>query len=352
MPSTAVAAAIDRLLAGQDLGREGAAEALELIMAGEAGEAQTAGFLIALRAKGESAAELAGLASVVRKRAERVEGPDGPFIDTCGTGGGASTFNVSTATTFVVAGAGVRVAKHGNRSATSKCGSADVLEALGASIDLTPAAIAECLTSTNVGFMFAPAHHPAFKHIVPVRRGLGVRTVFNLLGPLTNPAGAPRQLLGVSDGDALERMGQALCELGCERAFLVSGRDGLDEVSIAAPTDVVEVVDGRVRSFTLHPAELGFDPPADPVTLRGGEPRTNADTLRRAIGGVPGAARDLVVVNAAAALWLAGRASDMAEGRAVAEEVIDTGAAADRLEHFIDESDRLAAQARERGVPR
>ena len=345
MSSPLIAAAIDRLLAGEDLGREGAAEALEEIMSGEAGEAQTAGFLIALRAKGESAAELAGLASVVRRRAERVQGPDGPFIDTCGTGGGASTFNVSTAATFVVAGAGVRVAKHGNRSATSSCGSADVLEALGARIDLGADAVARCLSRTNVGFMFAPAHHPAFRHIVPVRRALGVRTVFNLLGPLTNPAGAPRQLLGVSDAGALERMGQALCELGCERAFLVCGRDGLDEVSIAAPTDVVEVVDGGVRHFTLDPAELGYEPPADLASLGGGEPQTNADTLRRAVGGVPGPARDLVVINAAAALWLAGRAADMDEGRAVAEEVIGTGAAADRLEDFIDESYRLAAEA-------
>ncbi len=345
MSSPVIASAIDRLLSGQDLGREGAAEALEQIMSGQAGEAQTAGFLIALRAKGESAAELAGLASVVRRHAERVQGPGGPFIDTCGTGGGTSTFNVSTTAAFVVAGAGVRVAKHGNRSATSRCGSADVLEALGARIDLAPDAIARCLSRTNVGFMFAPAHHPAFKHIVPVRRALGVRTVFNLLGPLTNPADAPRQLLGVSDAGALERMGRALCDLGCERAFLVSARDGLDEVSTAAPTDVVEVVDGQVRRFALDPGELGYQPPADPASLGGGEPQSNADTLRRAVGGVPGPARDLVVINAAAALWLAGRAADMGEGRAVAEEVIDTGAAADRLEDFIDESRRLAAEA-------
>ncbi len=230
MPSEVISDAIDRLLAGEDLGRAGAAEALEAIMSGEAGDAQTAGFLVALRAKGETAEELAGLASTIRARAERVAPPSGPFIDTCGTGGGRSTFNISTTATFVVAGAGVAVAKHGNRSATSRCGSADVLEALGARIDLDPDAVGRCLEETGLGFMFAPAHHPSFKHIVPVRRALGVRTIFNLLGPLTNPAGAPRQLLGVSDAAYLERMGRALAELGCERAMLVRGRDGMDEV--------------------------------------------------------------------------------------------------------------------------
>ena len=200
MPSEVISDAIDRLLAGEDLGRDGAAAALEAIMSGEAGDAQTAGFLIALRAKGETAAELAGLASTIRGRAERVTPPAGPFIDTCGTCGGRSTFNISTTATFVVAGAGVAVAKHGNRSATSRCGSADVLEALGARIDLDPDAVGRCLEETGLGFMFAPAHHPSFRHIVPVRRALGVRTIFNLLGPLTNPAGAPRQLPPVAGG--------------------------------------------------------------------------------------------------------------------------------------------------------
>ncbi|MEQ9093810.1 MAG: anthranilate phosphoribosyltransferase, partial [Miltoncostaeaceae bacterium] len=199
MPDPVISRAIDALLEGEDIGRATAEECLSAIMAGEAGEAQTAGFLIALRAKGESAEEIAGLASVIRAHAQTVSGPAGPFVDTCGTGGGRSTFNISTTAAFVVAGAGVAVAKHGNRSATSKCGSADLLEALGASIELDPDAVARCLEETGVGFMFAPAHHPAFRHIVPVRRALAVRTVFNLIGPLANPAGAPRQLLGVSD---------------------------------------------------------------------------------------------------------------------------------------------------------
>ena len=234
MPSEVLSHAIDRLLAGEDLGSDGASEALDAIMSGEAGDVQTAGFLVALRAKGETAEELAGLAATVRSHAEPVTPPDGPFIDTCGTGGGRSTFNISTTSTFVVAGAGVAVAKHGNRSATSRCGSADVLEALGARIDLSPDGVSRCLEETGLGFMFAPSHHPAFRHIVPVRRALGVRTIFNLLGPLTNPAGAPRQLIGVADPAFLERMGGALALLGIERALLVHGRDGMDEVCIAA----------------------------------------------------------------------------------------------------------------------
>lgn len=340
MPSEVISAAIDRLLAGEDLGRDGAAQALEAIMAGEAGDAQTAGFLIALRAKGETAAELAGLAATIRGRAERVRAPLGPFIDTCGTGGGRSTFNISTTATFVAAGAGVAVAKHGNRSATSRCGSADVLEALGARIDLDPDAVGRCLEETGLGFMFAPAHHPAFRHIVPVRRALGVRTIFNLLGPLTNPAGAPRQLLGVSDAAYLERMGRALAELGCERAMLVRGRDGMDELSTAAVSDVVHVDGDRVTTSAIDPAALGFAPPADGA-IAGGDPAANAEVLRAVLGGAAGPARDVVVLNAAAALWLAGVAPDLDAGLAGASASIDSGAAAERLEAFVAATRRL-----------
>ncbi len=342
MPSPVLSDAIDRLLAGEDLGSEAARGALDAILDGEAGEAQTAAFLIALRAKGESAGELAGLARAVRSRAEEVEGPPGLFVDTCGTGGGLSTFNVSTATAFVVAGAGVPVAKHGNRSATSRSGSADVLEALGARLELSAAAVSACLRETRVGFMFAPAHHPAFRHVVPVRRALGVRTIFNLLGPLTNPAGAPRQLLGIFDREYLDRMADALAALGAERVFLVAGRDGLDEVSTMAPTDVAEVFEGRTRRFVIDPGELGFGAP-DPAALAGGEPEENADVIRRVFEGQRGPARDLVVINAAAALWLADAVSGMIEGRAAAEEVIDAGAAADRLSDFLAATARLAA---------
>ena len=257
VPSEVISQAIDRLLAREDLGREGASQALEAVMSGEAGDAQTAGLLIALRAKGETADELAGLAATVRAHAEPVAPPPGPFIDTCGTGGGRPTFNISTTSTFVVAGAGVAVAKHGNRSATSKCGSADVLEALGARIDLDPDGVSRCLEETGLGFMFAPAHHPAFRHIVPVRRALGVRTIFNLLGPLTNPAGAPRQLIGVSDAAYLDRMGRALEMLGCERALLVCGRDGMDEVSSGAVSDTVEMDADGVRAGVIDPRPSG-----------------------------------------------------------------------------------------------
>jgi len=340
MPSEVISDAIDRLLAGEDLGRDGAATALEAIMSGEAGDAQTAGFLIALRAKGETAAELAGLASTIRARAERVEPPAGPFIDTCGTGGGRSTFNISTTASFVAAGAGVAVAKHGNRSATSRCGSADVLEALGARIDLAPDGVARCLEETGLGFMFAPAHHPAFRHIVPVRRALGVRTIFNLLGPLTNPAGAPRQLLGVSDAAYLERMGQALAQLGCERAMIVRGRDGMDEVSTGAVTDVVHVDGAGVSVATIDPAELGFAPPLN-GQIAGSDPAGNAGVLRAVLGGAAGPARDVVVLNAAAALWLAGVAPDLERAVAAAAQSIDSGAAAGRLDAFVATTRRL-----------
>jgi len=345
MPVAVISDSIDRLLAGEDLPRERAAEALEAIMSGEAGEAQTAGFLIALRAKGETAAELAGLAETVRAHAEQVTPPSGPFIDTCGTGGGrVTTFNISTTATFVAAGAGVAIAKHGNRSATSKCGSADVLEELGARIDLAPDDVSRCLEETGLGFMFAPTHHPAFRHIGPVRRALGVRTIFNLLGPLTNPAGAPRQLLGVVDPAYLERMGEALAMLGTERALLVHGRDGLDEVSTGAITDVAEVTGGRVQTSTIDPVALGFAPP-DEAALAGGDPAFNAAVLRAVLGGAAGAARDVVVLNAAAAIWVAGAAPTLAGALPMAEASIDDGAATERLEAFVATTRRLAGAA-------
>lgn len=342
MPSAVISRAIDRLLDGEDLPRDDAAAALAEIMSGEAGEAQTAGFLIALRAKGETADELAGLAQTVRAHAQRVQGPDGLFIDTCGTGGGSlTTFNISTTATFVVAGAGIPVAKHGNRSATSRCGSADVLEALGARIDLGPDAVARCMEESGVGFMFAPAHHPSFKHIVPVRRALGVRTIFNLLGPLTNPAGAPRQLLGVADPAYLERMGRALSQLGCERGLLVSSRDGMDEISTAAVTDVVAVDGETVRASVIDPIALGFDPPPA-GGLAGGDPEQNARIVRAVLGGESGPPRDVVIINAAAAIWLAGRAASLDDAVAIAWNSIDDGSAAERLDAFVAATGRLA----------
>lgn len=341
MPSEVLATAIDTLLAGDDLGRDGAAAALEAVMSGEAGEVQTAGLLVALRAKGETRDELAGLASVIRAHATHVVTGVPGLVDTCGTGGGRPTFNISTAAAFVTAGAGVPVAKHGNRSATSRSGSADVLEAAGARIDLDPDAVATCLAECGVAFMFAPGHHPAFRHIVPVRRALGVRTIFNLLGPLTNPAGARRQLLGVSDPAYLERMGGALADLGTERALLVHGRDGLDEVTTDGITDAVEVHDGAVTRREIDPAALGIAPPG-PDDLRGGEPADNARIMEGVLAGEPGAARDVVALNAAAALWVAGVADDLAAGLAAATASIDGGQARRALARFVETTNRLA----------
>jgi anthranilate phosphoribosyltransferase len=235
----------------------------------------------------------------------------------------------------------VSVAKHGNRSSTSKSGSADVLEALGARIDLAPDAVARCIEETGLGYMFAPAHHPAFRHIVPVRRALGVRTIFNLLGPLTNPAGAPRQLIGVSDPAYLERMARALAILGCERALIVHGRDGMDEVSTGAVSDVVAVDGLAVRASMIDPIALGFPPPAD-GEIAGGDPAHNAAVLRAVLAGEAGPARDVVELNAAAAIWLAGGAPTLEDALPMAVASIDEGAAAERLDAFVAATRRLA----------
>ncbi len=336
-----VAAQIDRLLAGEDLGREGAAEVLDLIMAGEVDPVQTGAFLVALRAKGETAAELAGLASVVRARSEAVVTARTPLVDTCGTGGGRATFNVSTTAAFVVAGAGVPVAKHGNRSATSRSGSADVLEALGARIDLTPDAVAACLERTGIGFMFAPAHHPAFRHIVPVRRALGVRTIFNLLGPLTNPAGVRRQVIGVSDPAYLERLGEALHALGVDHALVVAARDGMDEISTEAPTDVVEVRPEGLRRWRIDPAAFGIAAP-HPAAIAGGEPADNAAVVTAVLEGGLGGAADLVALNAAAAIFVSGEVASLDEGFAAAHESLASGRAGERLAAFVVATNELA----------
>src|SRR5918994_5109747 len=243
MPNPILTEAIDRVAGGEDLDSSTTSGVLSEIVDGNASEAQAAAFLIALRTKGETVDEIAGLASVLRERAVRVDAGDG-LVDTAGTGGGRPTFNVSTTAAFIAAGAGCRVAKHENRSATSQCGSADVLEALGGRLDVGPEAVAECIREIGFGFMFAPLHHPAFKHIVPVRKELAVRTIFNFLGPLTNPAGARRQVIGVSDPGKLETMAAALGALGGERALVVSSADGLDEFSVSGATRVVELNEG------------------------------------------------------------------------------------------------------------
>jgi anthranilate phosphoribosyltransferase len=334
MANAVLSHAMERLLVGEDIGRDGAREALEEIMSGNADDVQTAGFLVALRSKGETSAELAGLAETIRAHAMRVDVPVDGLVDTCGTGGGRPSFNISTAAAFVAAGAGARVAKHGNRAVTSRSGSADVLEALGARVDLDSDAVARCIERSGVGFMFAPSHHPAFRHVVPVRRSLGVRTAFNILGPLSNPAGARRQVIGVFDPASVERVAGALAELGTDHALVVRGRDGLDELSTGAVSDVAEVTAGEVRLDTVDPADFGFPAPTD-EDVAGGGPEENAQLIRRIFGGEAGAPRDLVVLNAAAALWVGGMAPSLAAGLPLAEKSIDEGAARERLEAFV-----------------
>jgi anthranilate phosphoribosyltransferase len=333
---------IDALAARHDLSLEETSAVLAEIMAGNASEVQIAGFLIALRTKGETVEELAGLARTMRRYATPVKVDRGDLLDTAGTGGGRRTFNVSTTAALIATGAGCTVAKHGNRSATGLSGSADVLEALGARIDLAPEAVARCVEDVGFGFMFAPAHHRATRFVVPVRRQLAVRTAFNFLGPLTNPAGATRQLIGVSDPAYLETMAGALALLGTEHALLVSSEDGLDELSISAPTTVVEVIgSSEIRRYSVTPEEVSLPvSPADAVP--GGDPAFNAQTTRRVFAGEPGAARDLAVLNAGAAIYAADVAASLAGGVRAAERAIDEGAAAGALERFVARTRELA----------
>lgn len=341
MPNEILTTALERVASGEDLAQEDAAAVLREIMEGRASEAQSAGFLIGLRAKGESVAELAGLATTMRELASRVAVARDDLLDTAGTGGGRPTYNVSTTAAFVAAGAGAAVAKHGNRSATGLSGSADLLEALGARIDLEPGAVAECIEEVGFGFMFAPQHHGAMRHVVPVRRELAVRTVFNFLGPLTNPAGATRQLIGVADPGHLETIAGALGMLGGRSALVVSSRDGLDEISASGPTHAVELTEQGTRELTLRPEDAGIDPvPADAVV--GGTPERNAEVTRSVLGGDGGPERALAVLNAGAALYVAGLADSFAAGARAAEEALDSGAARATMELFVERSRALA----------
>ncbi len=326
---------IDALASGHDLTLDDAAAVLTRVMKGEASDVQIAAFLIALRTKGETVDELAGLARTMRALAARVPVDGDGLLDTAGTGGGRRTFNVSTTAALIAAGAGCAVAKHGNRSATGLSGSADLLEALGARIDLRPPAVARCIEEVGFGFMFAPAHHPATRYVMPVRRDLAVRTIFNFLGPLTNPAGATSQLIGVSDAAYLETMAGALALLGCKHALLVSSDDGLDELSISAPTRVVELRDGDLREYRVTPEEVGLacHPSQD---VPGGDPAANAATTREILSGVPGAARDMAVLNAGAAIYAAGRAGTLSEGVERAQEALDGGASMSKLDAFVE----------------
>jgi anthranilate phosphoribosyltransferase len=339
--SERITAAIESLAERHDLSRDETAEVLAEIMSGKASEVQIAGFLIALRIKGETADELAGLATTMRAFAARVPVRHGDLLDTAGTGGGRPTFNVSTTAALIAAGAGCTVAKHGNRSATGLSGSADLLEALGARIDLGPAAVGRCIDELGFGFMFAPAHHPATRFVVPVRRALAVRTTFNFLGPLTNPAGATRQLLGVYHPGHLVLLAGALARLGTRHALLVCGEDGVDELSISAPTRVVEVRGEEISEWTVAPEDVGLARhPAEAVP--GGDPGYNAAVTRRILDGERGPARDLAVLNAGAAVYAGGMADSLADGVAAAEAAIDSGAAVSKLEAFIARSHELA----------
>lgn len=324
--------AIKKVVAGQDLTEEESVMVMEQIMSGEATSAQIASFLTALSLKGETVEEVTGFARVMRQKVTPVRSSHPLVVDTCGTGGdGAGTFNISTAAALVVAGAGIPVAKHGNRSVSSRCGSADVLEALGVQIDLAPEETSRCLDQVGIAFLFAPLLHGAMKHAAGPRREIGIRTVFNILGPMTNPAGAGAQVLGVYEPRLTGLMAGVLARLGTERAFVVHGAGGLDEVSLAGPAVVSEVCNGAVRSSQLDPAEYGFA--YAPVSaLAGGTAEENAAIVRSVLAGERGPRRDVVVLNAALGLVAGGRAAGVAEGIALAEKSIDSGAATGKLE--------------------
>lgn len=325
---------LEKAACGLALSRSEMRAAMELMLSGAASEIESAGFLMALRARGETVDEIVAAAEIMRETALKVPAPENA-IDTCGTGGdGAGTYNVSTAAAFVAAGAGAQVAKHGNKAASSKSGSAEVLEALGVRIDISPEQIAKCIAKAGVGFMFAARHHKATAHVAPVRRALGVRTLFNALGPLSNPAGAKRQLMGVYSADLVEPLARALLALGAVRAWVVHGEDGIDELSTCGRSFVAEVIDGAVRTFTVTPEDAGL-PPAPPAALKGGEPSENAEAMRGLLSGEKSAYRDIVIFNAAAALMVADRAADLREGAAMATASIDEGRAKDALEKLI-----------------
>ena len=318
----------------RDLAEGESADVMRGIMTGEASPAQIGAFLAALRMKGETVDEIAGMARVMREHALRVE-TEGVVVDTCGTGGDASgTFNVSTAAAFVVAGAGAKVAKHGNRAMSSACGSADVLEALGAKIDLNPDQVGQCLREAGIGFMFAQVFHPAMKYVAPARREIGIRTAFNILGPLTNPAGARCQLLGVARPELAPMIAAVLSRLGTHHALVVHGDGGLDELSLTGESHVHEVKDGAIREYFVSPEELGLAK-APLEAVKGGTPEENASKLRSVLAGERGPLRDIVALNAAAALVAADVAPDLKAGVQLAAETIDSGAAKARLETFL-----------------
>lgn len=341
IPNRILTDAIDRVASGEDLTAETSSEVLDEIMSGRVGDAQTAGFLIALRTKGETAAELAGLARAMRSHALPVNTGRDDLVDTAGTGGGIATFNVSTTAAFVACGAGCAVAKHGNRSNTSKSGSADLLEALGANIELPPDSVATLIDEVGFGFMFAPVYHAAMRFVVPVRKALAVRTAFNFLGPLTNPAGAGHQLIGVSDPNFQDVVARALAELGTQHSMVVHGMDRLDELSATHTTRVTEIRGSEIDVHEVTPEDLGLTS-VEPGQFSVGSPAENAATTRAVLDGAAGPDRTLTIINAAAAIYVGEKADSLANAVQLAEQSLDSGAARDKLEAFIQRSNELA----------
>jgi anthranilate phosphoribosyltransferase len=325
---------IEKLMRREDLSSEEAAGAMADVMEGHAADAQIAGFLIGLAMKGERPAEIVGLARTMRAHAVKVAAVGADVFDTCGTGGDRSgTFNISSAAALVMAGCGVRIAKHGNRSVSSQCGSADVFEALGVKVSAPPAIVERSLAEAGIGFFFAPTFHPSMRHAAPTRGALGVRTAFNLLGPLTNPAGATRQLVGVPRPEFTELIARSLLLLGSTRAWVVHGADGIDEISTTGYTKISECRDGSVNTFYLHPADVGL-PKAAPASIRGGNAAENARIVTGVLRGDRGPARDIVLLNAGAGLLIAGKAASVKDGMETAAEAIDRGAAMRTLERM------------------
>jgi len=336
---------LSKVVSGRDLSRQEAQRSMETIMSGKASEAQIGSLLTALRMKGETCDEIAGFAQAMRNHTVKINCDGQGVLDTCGTGGDRKgTFNISTAVAFVVAGAGVAVAKHGNHGISSSCGSADVLKALGVRLDLPPQAVAKAIARIQIGFLYAPAFHPAMKYAGKPRRELGFRTSFNLLGPLTNPANASHQLIGVYDQALTAKLAEVLLRLGTQRAMVVHGLDGLDEISTTAPTQVSEVVDGQIRSYVIDPADYGFRC-CDQDAYRGGTPEENAAMIEGVLRGRRGDRRDIVMINAAAALVVAGKAADIREGLALGAATIDNGAALAKLEALREFSQQYRGAA-------
>jgi len=332
--------AIASLVVGCSITKNQAAQVMQEIMEGEATPAQFGAFVTALRLKGETVDEITGLARTMRAKAIPVP-TDGLVVDTCGTGGdGSNTFNISTTTAFVAAGAGLKVAKHGNRAMSSQCGSADVLEALGVKIDLNAEQVQRCLNEVGIGFMFAPVFHPAMKYAAAPRREIGIRTVFNILGPLTNPAGAKAQVLGVGDESLIEKLALVLQGLGCQHALLVYGEDGLDEITITGKTHVCELKNDHIERYVVSPEDFGL-PRASSDSIKGGDVKANAELLRNTISGTLGSQRDVVLMNAAAALVAGDKVETLQQGVAMAKEVIDNGSAAAKLDQLIEFSRSL-----------